>query len=66
MIWQWYILFPESGILVAVILLILVFIFIRENTVTGKQKIDFAGVAMLGGGYYHSFYIDNKQSRKCH
>ncbi len=45
--WQWDF---HTAIPVAVILLILVFIFIRENTVTGKQKIDFAGVAMLGGG----------------
>ena len=45
--WQWDF---HTAIQVAVILLILVFIFIRENTVTGKQKIDFAGVAMLGGG----------------
>lgn len=45
--WQWDF---HTAIPVAVILLILVFMFIRENTVTGKQKIDFAGVAMLGGG----------------
>jgi EmrB/QacA subfamily drug resistance transporter len=45
--WQWDF---HTAIPVAIILLILVFIFIRENTVTGKQKIDFAGVAMLGGG----------------
>ena len=45
--WQWDF---HTAIPVAVILLILVFIFVKENTVTGKQKIDFAGVAMLGGG----------------
>ncbi len=45
--WQWDF---HTAIPVAVILLILVFIFIRENTVKEKQKIDFAGVAMLGGG----------------
>jgi MFS family permease len=43
--WQWDF---HTAVPVAIILLILVYIFIRENTVTGKQKIDFAGVSMLG------------------
>ncbi|AGO61808.1 MULTISPECIES: MFS transporter [Ferroplasma] len=45
--WQWDF---HTAIPVAIILLILTYIFIRENTVTGKQKIDFAGVSMLGAG----------------
>ena len=43
--WQWDF---HTAIPVSIVLLILVYIFIRENTVTGKQKIDFAGVSMLG------------------
>ncbi|WP_337861060.1 MFS transporter [Ferroplasma sp.] len=45
--WQWDF---HTAIPVAIILLVLVYIYVKENTVTGKQKIDFAGVAMLGTG----------------
>jgi EmrB/QacA subfamily drug resistance transporter len=45
--WQWDF---HTAIPVSIILLVLVYIYIRESTVTRKQKIDFAGVAMLGSG----------------
>ncbi len=43
--WQWDF---HTAIPVAIILLILIYILIKDQTVARKQKIDFAGVGMLG------------------